>query len=57
MDVVFLPQIGETTLLFEGLQVEVLAACYAITREALSPTGGKALDYFGKFGVSFLVLC
>jgi hypothetical protein len=35
MTVVFLQQIGDDTLLFEGLKVEVLAACYLITREAL----------------------
>jgi len=33
--VVFLPQIGETTLIFEGLKVEVLSSCHATTREAL----------------------
>jgi hypothetical protein len=35
MIVVFLQQIGETTLLVEGLKVEVLAACHSTTREAL----------------------
>jgi|GraSoiStandDraft_49_1057285.scaffolds.fasta_scaffold220703_1 hypothetical protein len=35
MTAVFLQQIGEITPLFEGLKVEVLASCYAITREAL----------------------
>ena len=34
MTVIFLKQIGETTPLFEGLKVDVLATCYATTREA-----------------------